>query len=99
MVKRFDVFMCDKDGTEKPCVVISPDELTAALSYVIVAPITALERDFPCRVGVRLRGRQAQIALDMIQTVPKASLTEKIGLLPQTIHAEISVILKQVFCD
>ena len=49
MVKRFDVYLCTTRTLTRPCVVVSPDEMNQALPYAIVAPITTLERVFPCR--------------------------------------------------
>lgn len=97
MVKQFDVYMCDVKGIEKPCLIVSPNELNELLTYVIIAPITNLERRYPCRVFVGLKGQKAQIALDMIQTVQKKELTQKIGVLPDSSHAEIRQILIQMF--
>ena len=97
MVVRFDVFMCDSRGKAKPCVVVSPDEMNVALPYLIVAPITMVERAFPCRIGVRLKGKQGQIALDMVRAVPKAALIEKIGTLPRETHRQILQLLQKMF--
>ena len=59
MVKKFDVYFCESKNHEKPCVIISPDEMNALLPYVVVAPITKHQRAFPCRVGVKLKaGRE-----------------------------------------
>ena len=56
IVNRFDIWLVQLDptiGTEiqktRPCVVISPDEM-AALSTVIVAPMTTQGFNFPMRV-------------------------------------------------
>ena len=97
MVKRFDVFMCASKDRLRPCVVISPDEMNNTLPYVMVAPITTVERLFPCRVGVRLKGKQGQVALDMIRTVLKTRLKDKIGTLPGNTREEMWDILKKMF--
>lgn len=34
----------------RPCIVISPDEMNAALKTVIVAPITSKKREIPTRM-------------------------------------------------
>ena len=60
MVKKFEVYFCDIRGQEKPCVILSPDEMNALLPYVLVAPITKAQRNFPCRMGVKLKGEKAQ---------------------------------------
>jgi len=97
MVSKFDVYWYDRDGQKLPCVVVSPNELNAVLPYVMIAPITQVERKYPCRVGIRIKGKQGQIALDMLQTVKKAAFVERMGTLPTATHAEINNILKQLF--
>ncbi len=97
MVARFDVFMCDSRGKAKPCVVVSPNEMNNALPYILVAPITVIERDFPSRVGVRLKGKEGQIALDMLRAMRKTSLIEKIGVLPAETHKPILDLLQKIF--
>lgn len=97
MVKRFDVYLCDFKSRRRPCVVISPDEMNENLPYVIMAPITTIERVFPSRVGVRLKGKQGQVALDMMRTVLQSTLKEKMGTLPENTRVEVSDILKRMF--
>ncbi|MDD3669480.1 MAG: type II toxin-antitoxin system PemK/MazF family toxin [Alphaproteobacteria bacterium] len=99
MVKKFDVVLCDIVGNELPAVVVSPDEMNQALPYVMVAPLTAAERAFPTRLGIRFRGKKGQIALDMIQTICKRDIAGRAGQLPPPVHAQINQILKKMFGD
>lgn len=97
MVKRFEVFMCDIGGAEMPCLVVSPNEMNDILSYVMIAPITSVERVYPFRVVIGLKGKKGQIALDMIKTVEKSELIRKIGILPEASHEEILALLGKIF--
>ena len=97
MVKRFDVYMCETKTKLRPCVILSPDEMNAVLPYVLVAPITTVERSFPCRVGVRLKGRQGQVALDMCRTVLIDRMREKMGTLSGATRSEILDIMQRMF--
>ena len=98
MVRRGDVYLCESHGVEKPCIIISPDEMADTMPYVLIIPITTAERQLPFRLGVKLRGKQGQIAPDMIHTVPKSDLTTRIGTLPETLMAELNQVLKEMFC-
>ena len=98
MVKRGEVFMCESHGTEKPCVILSPDEMAEIMPYVLIAPITTAERTLPFRLGVKLRGQQGQIAPDMIHAVPKSDLVTRIGSLPEGLMNDLNNILKEIFC-
>ena len=95
MVKKFDVFFCEMRGAEKPCVVISPDEMNELLPYVLIAPITSITRSFPCRIGVKLKGQAGQVALDLMRSIPKAHLKTRIGSLPPPLQEEIMKLLKE----
>ena len=95
MVKKFEVYFCDVKGHEKPCVILSPDEVNAYLPYVLVAPITKDQRNFPCRLGVKLKGEKAQIALDLMRTVMRDKLVRKAGALPDNLKKEMIEGLKE----
>lgn len=97
MVKRGDVYLCESHGIEKPCVVLSPDEMAETMPYVLIAPITTAERNLPFRLGVKMRGKQGQIAPDMLHAVPKSDLTNRIGSLPDGLMNELNQILKEMF--
>ena len=97
MVKRFDVYLCEDHAKLRPCVILSPDEMNGALPYALMAPITTNERLFPCRVGIRLKGKQGQVALDLMRTIMQSSLKDKMGTLPENTRQEIADILKRMF--
>ena len=97
MVKRFMVYEVQVDHVQKACVVLSPDELSNVLPYVMVAPITTKIRPLPYRVMIEMKGKDAQIALDQIRTRPKSDFLRKLGRLPEPCQEEISHVLKQMF--
>ena len=97
MVKKFDVYFCEVRGVEKPCVVVSPDEMNEVLPYVLIAPITKNEHQFPCRMGVKLKGQRGQVAFDLIRSVAKSTLVRRAGALPQNLKDEMQQLLKQIF--
>ena len=94
MVKKYEVYFCEIKGHEKPCVVVSPDEMNALLPYALVAPITKNQRNFPSRMGVKLKGEKAQIALDLIRVVAQEKMVRKAGALPDYLKKEMQQLLK-----
>ncbi len=98
MVNRGDVYICESHGIEKPCVILSPDEMAETMPYILIAPITTAERNLPFRLGVKLRGKQGQIAPDMMHVVPKTDLVTRIGTLPESLMNDLNRILKEMFC-
>ncbi len=102
-VNRFDIWLVQLDptiGTEikktRPCVVISPDEM-AALSTVIVAPMTTQGFNFPMRVPCTFQGKQGLILLDQIRAVDKTRLLFKKGNLSQMTQLAVCDCLQEMF--
>lgn len=86
MVKRGEVYWVNLDptvGTEIrktcPALVISPDDMNAALPRVIIAPLTSKGQPLGCRPEVSFDGRPARILLDQIRSVDKQRLLDKMG--------------------
>ena len=57
-IHRFEVWLIDLDPTTgsemqkmRPCLVISSDEMNAALQTIIIAPLTSTLKHYPTRVG------------------------------------------------
>lgn len=86
MVKRGEVYWVNLDptvGTEirkiRPGLVVSPDDMNAALHRVIIAPMTSKGQALGCRPEVEFGGKRARILLDQIRTVDKKRLAGKMG--------------------
>ena len=86
MVKRGEVYWVNLDptlGTEirktRPALVVSPDDMNAALPRVIIAPLTSKGQPLGCRPEVEFGGKKARILLDQIRTVDKKRLAGKMG--------------------
>ena len=63
-INRFEVYWANLDPTvgsemrkTRPCVVISPDEMSHHVRTVIVAPMTTKGRPYPRRVACRFKGK------------------------------------------
>jgi len=104
VVKRFDVFLVALDPTmgseikkTRPCLVISPDEMNAYISTVIVAPMTTKARSYPTRVSCRFRGKAGQVVLDQLRTVDKARLVRRLGRISDAVQAQILSALTEMF--
>ena len=86
MVACGEVYWVNLDptiGTEinktRPALIVSPDDLNAALPRVIIAPITSKGQPLGCRPEVIFAGKKARILLDQIRSVDKRRLTGKMG--------------------
>jgi mRNA interferase MazF len=86
VVARGEVYWVNLEptiGTEikktRPALIVSPDDLNAALPRVIIAPITSKGQPLGCRPEVVFMGKKARILLDQIRSVDKRRLTGKMG--------------------
>jgi mRNA interferase MazF len=86
VVARGEVYWVNLEptiGTEirktRPALIVSPDDLNAALPRVIIAPITSKGQPLGCRPEVVFMGKKARILLDQIRSVDKRRLMGKMG--------------------
>lgn len=86
MVARGEVYWVNLEptiGTEikktRPALIVSPDDLNAALPRVIIAPITSKGQPLGCRPEVVFMEKNARILLDQIRSVDKRRLMGKMG--------------------
>ncbi len=88
-VKRYEIRWVSLDPAEgaemaktRPAVIVSLDALNDRLQTVTVCPLTSqLHPAWRSRLGCRVGGRNAEIALDQIRTISKARLGKKLGSL------------------
>ena len=85
-VLRGEVYWVNLDPTvgseiqkTRPALVVSPDDLNAALPRVIIAPITSAGQRLGCRPGTTLQKKSARILLDQLRCVDKVRLGKKMG--------------------
>lgn len=103
-INRFEVYLIHLDPTigseiqkTRPCLVVSPNEISHNLQTVIVAPMTTRGRPYPTRVACRFKGKDGQIALDQIRTVDRARLNKKLGILDAKSAAQVLEVLREMF--
>ena len=102
-VARFQVWLVSLNPTKgkeinktRPCVVISPNEMTA-LSTVLVAPMTTKGFDFPCRIMCKFKGKNGLILLDQIRAVDKTRLVKKLGSIDESTQTALCNALQELF--
>jgi len=102
-ISRFQVWLVSLNPTKgkeinktRPCVVISPNEM-AALSTVLVAPMTTKGFDFPCRVSCKFKNKKGLILLDQIRAVDKSRLVKKLGSISEKTQIELCDTLQELF--
>ena len=103
VVQRFDVWLVDLDPTKgkeinktRPCVVISPNEMSA-LSTVLMAPMTTKGFKFPGRIKCKFKGKSGLILLDQIRAIDKSRLVKKFGSVGEKTQIELCSTLQEMF--
>ena len=83
---RGDVYWVNLDpvvGTEisktRPAVIITPNDMNAALPRVIIAPLTSKGHPLGCRPEVVFQRKHARILLDQLRSVDKRRLVSRMG--------------------
>lgn len=104
MVKRFEVYMVNLDPeaskdakNTRPAVVISPDEMNANLSNVIIAPLSSTSLKYPTRVFTTFLNSERAVVLDQIRTVESQRLVKKIGEINEAAKDAVIDKLQELF--
>lgn len=86
VVKRGEVYWVNLDPTigseiqkTRPALIISPDDMNAALPRVIIAPLTSAGQPLGCRPEIEFKGKSARILLDQLRSVDKRRLGIRMG--------------------
>lgn len=102
-VHRFEIWLVQLDPTQgseikktRPCVVISPDEMSA-LKTAIVAPMTSRGFGYPTRIQYTFQGKKGLILLDQMRAVDKSRLRQKLGVISQSAKIKIINCLQEFF--
>lgn len=106
MVSRFEVYLVNLDvelskdaKNTRPAVVISPNEMNENVSYVIVAPISASQSNYPTRIATELLNNKRSIILDQVRTVDKHRLVKKIGEIDKSAQKQTLDCLQEMFAE
>ena len=106
IVRRGDVFLVDLNPTrgsevrkQRPCVVVSPDDLNAHLRTVIVAPLTKGGHAYPYRVPCRFAGRDGHVIIDQIRAVDVERFRKRLGRLAPATLGRVIAVLQAMFAS
>ncbi len=104
VVQRFDVWLVTLDPTvgseirkTRPALLVSPDEMNAHISTVIIAPMTTKGRNYPTRVPCTFQGKTGEVVLDQLRTVDKTRLVKRLGRLDAAACDAVLAVLAEMF--
>jgi len=103
--KRYDIVLVGLDpviGSEmartRPAVVISSDEMNAAVETVVVCPLTTkLHPRWRSRVQITTGGKRAEIAVDQIRTVSQQRIIRRLDKLTAKAATELRRTISEMY--
>jgi mRNA interferase MazF len=102
---QYSIVLVDLDPTlgseikkNRPCVIVSPDEMNKYLNTIVLAPITNFKR-YPTRVAVEHDGKKGMIVIDQIRTVDKVRILKVLGKLTKSEIKTCKEVIKETFVD
>ena len=96
---RLDPTLGGEIRKTRPCVIVSPDELSAHLRTVIVAPMTTGGAGYPWRIRCRFQNRSGYVVLDQLRTVDRERLVKRLGVLTDRTLSEVLGGLLEMFAE
>jgi mRNA interferase MazF len=104
-IQRYGVYLADLNPTRgaeisktRPVVVISEDDMNAALKTIVVCPLTtSIHSGWRCRIAVTCAGRKAEIAVDQIRSIAKERLLKKIDQISVTTAKELRLLISEMY--
>jgi len=104
-VVRGEVWLVKLDPTvgneiqkTRPCVVLSPPEMSQQLRIVVIAaPMTTGSRPAPSRIPVYFQERAGFILLEQIRTLDKRRLIRRLGTVDQGTLGTTLATLREIF--
>jgi mRNA interferase MazF len=105
--KWFDIVLVNLDpviGREmaktQPAVVVSADEMNAALDTIVVCPLTStLHPRWRSRVQITSRGQRGEIAVDQIRTVSKQRIIRRLDKITAKAAEELQRTISEMYGD
>jgi mRNA interferase MazF len=85
-IKQYEIVMLNLDPTigsemkkNRPCVVISPDEMNKHLQTIVIAPLTISSKSYPTRIEIKQSKIKGWIVIDQIRTVDRSRVFKQMG--------------------
>ncbi len=105
-LKQYDMVLVNLDPTigseikkNRPCIIISPNEMNKPLRTIVIAPMTTSSKNYPTRIEIKQNGKIGWIVIDQIRTVDKQRIIKAIGRMTKPEIKEVKLVLKEMFVD
>jgi mRNA interferase MazF len=104
-LERYGIYLAELNPTRgaeisktRPVVIISADEMNAALQTIVVCPLSSnIHPGWRSRIQTSCAGRKAEIAADQIRAISKDRCLKKLGRLSSTTAKELRVLITEMY--
>ncbi len=100
---QYDVILVNLDPTvgseikkTRPCVILSPNEMTHNINTLIIAPMTSKTKSYPTRVKV---DTNSFIVLDQIKTIDKKRVIKHLDKLDKKSITLVKQIIQEMLVE
>ena len=105
-INQYHIFLVNLDPTvgheikkNRPCLVVSPNEMNSHLRTVMIAPLTTKSHGYPTRVPLRFEGQQAWVVLDQLRTVDRVRLVKELGKLDLRHIRKVKDVIREMLVE
>jgi mRNA interferase MazF len=83
----------------RPCVIVSPNEMNKHLNTIVVAPMTTNLKKYPSRVAVKHNNKKGMVTMDQIRTIDKSRILKQFGELTKSEIQNCKDVIREMFVD
>ena len=105
-ILQYEVHWVSLDTTQgsemaknRPCIVVSPNEMNEFLRTIVIVPVTSTIKSYPWRIKCIISAREGSMATDQIKVVDKARIGSKIGKLSKGEITALKEVLQKMLID
>ncbi|MDZ7741530.1 MAG: type II toxin-antitoxin system PemK/MazF family toxin [Bacteroidota bacterium] len=105
-LNQYEIILVNLDPTieseikkNRPCAIVSPNEMNKYLRTIVVAPMTIKSKKYPTRVEVKHENKIGWIAIDQIRTIDKRRIVKRMGRLSQPEIKEVKSVMRETYVD
>src|SRR5690349_15184981 len=105
-ISQYQIVLVNLDPTigseiqkNRPCVVISPNEINRNLRTVVIAPMTTKSKPYPTRIKVSHQNKTGWVVIDQIRTIDKIRIVKVLGKLSDAEISDCKNIIRETFVD
>lgn len=105
-IKQYEIVLINLDPTigsemkkNRPCAVISPNEMNKYLQTIVIAPITSSSKPYPTRVEIKQPKIKGWVVLDQIRTVDRARIVKKLANLTASEIELVKTVIMETYVE